>query len=99
MCLGIPMMVKAPCGEGRALCQGRDADHEIDMALVGAVAPGTWVMTFLGAAREVMDEASARRSLDALDALDAIMSGRPVDIDAAFADIIAHPPQLPEHLR
>jgi len=99
MCLGIPMRVLAATGPARALCEHRGETVEIDTALVGQVAEGTWLMTFLGAAREVMDEACAHRSLAALDALDAIMAGREVDLESAFADLIGHEPQLPEHLR
>lgn len=99
MCLGIPMRVLAPAGPARAMCEHRGHAVEIDTALVGEVQAGTWLMTFLGAAREVMDEAAAHRSLAALDALDAIMSGREADIESAFADLIGREPQLPEHLR
>lgn len=99
MCLGIPMRVVEVPGPGRALCAHDDTLVEIDTMLVGEVVPGEWLMTFLGGAREKMDEASARRSLDALGALDAIMNGREVDIAAAFADLIDREPQLPEHLR
>ncbi|QVM85130.1 HypC/HybG/HupF family hydrogenase formation chaperone [Novosphingobium decolorationis] len=99
MCLGIPMKVVEVAGPGRALCANGDVWVEIDTLLVGDVAPGEWLMTFLGAAREKMDEVSALRSRDALSALEAIMNGGEVDIEAAFADLIDREPQLPEHLR
>jgi hydrogenase expression/formation protein HypC len=66
------------------------------MALVGDVAPGEWLMTFLGAAREKMDETARFRPLPPR-ALDALLRGEPVDLDAAFADLLAREP-LPDHL-
>ena len=98
MCVGIPMQVIAVT-QGYALCRSGTEQHEIDTSLVGAVAPGTWLMTFLGAAREVMSEAEALRSRAAVEALAALMRGDAVDIDAAFPDLAGRVPQLPEHLR
>jgi hydrogenase expression/formation protein HypC len=63
-----------------------------------AIAPGEWLMTFLGAAREKMDEETALQTLAATDALAALLRGEPVDLDAAFADLIAREPKLPDHL-
>ncbi|MFA6220132.1 MAG: HypC/HybG/HupF family hydrogenase formation chaperone [Erythrobacter sp.] len=94
----MPMQVVSTT-PGWALCKSGDGLCRIDTALVGELAPGTWVMTFLGAAREVMDERSARRTLDAVTALEAVMRGEPADLDAAFADLIGREPQLPDHLR
>ena len=98
MCIGIPMQVGS-VGPGWALCESGGAAHRVDTSLVGEVAPGTWLMTFLGAAREVMSETAARQSLAAIAALEAVMRGEPADLDAAFADLIGREPQLPEHLR
>ncbi len=97
MCVGIPMQV-VEAGFGYALCDHNGALHRIDTALVGEVAAGEWLMTFLGAARERMDEASARQALAATDALAALMRGEEVDLDAAFADLLAREPSLPDHL-
>ena len=99
MCVGIPMQVIEQISPGHVLCAHGNDRVEIDTALIGAVEPGMWLMTFLGAAREVMDEESARRTLDALAALEAVMAGQSVDLDAAFADLIGREPQLPAHLR
>ena len=58
------------------------------MLLVGPQEPGTWVLNFLGSAREVLSADDARKINDALDALEAVMSGdEEVDIDAHFADL------------
>ncbi len=99
MCLGIPMQVLWLEGPARAICEDRGRRVAIDTLLVGEVAVGDWLMTFLGAAREKMDAQSARRALDALTALEAIMNGEEADIAAAFADLIDREPQLPPHLR
>jgi hydrogenase expression/formation protein HypC len=99
MCLGIPMQVVEPQGEGAAWCVGRDGRALIDLALVGAQPPGTWLLTFAGAAREVMTAESAAKVDAALDALAAVLAGDGAAIDAAFADLLAREPQLPEHLR
>lgn len=87
MCLGLPMRV-IEVGPGWALCASEGETRRIDTALVGAVVPGDWLMTFLGAAREIMSEAEAGRSTRALNALAAVMRGDPVDLDAAFADLL-----------
>ncbi|EGQ61862.1 hypothetical protein GGI1_09398, partial [Acidithiobacillus sp. GGI-221] len=59
---------------------------------------GTWVLAFIGAAREVLDEDEAQRISRALDALAAAMAGEAVD-DALFPDLAGREPMLPEHLR
>lgn len=99
MCLGTPMQVVEIQGESAAWCVGRDGRALIDMALVGAQAPGTWILAFVGAAREVMTPESAAQVDAALDALVAVLEGDGPAIDAAFADLIGREPQLPEHLR
>ncbi|MAN98698.1 HypC/HybG/HupF family hydrogenase formation chaperone [uncultured Roseovarius sp.] len=95
MCVGIPMQVlsvdgiaaRATDGEGEAL---------IDLTLTGALAPGTWVLTHLGAAREVLDEAEAVKIAAAVRALKSIMAGG--GMGDAFADLEARAPALPSHL-
>ena len=99
MCLGIPMQVMEAAGDGAAWCVGREGRSLIDMALVGRQPPGTWLLTFVGAAREVMDPEAAARTDAALDALEAVLQGDASSIDHAFADLVSREPQLPEHLR
>ena len=99
MCLGVPMRVMEASGEGAAWCMGRDGRTLIDMALVGPQPPGTWLLTFVGAAREVMTAEAAARSDAALDALAAVLAGDHSTIDEAFADLVSREPQLPDHLR
>jgi hydrogenase expression/formation protein HypC len=99
MCVGIPMQVIEPAGEGAAWCMGREGRSRIDLALVGPQPAGTWLLTFLGAAREVMTPESAARTDAALDALAAVLAGDSSTLDDAFADLVSREPQLPEHLR
>jgi hydrogenase expression/formation protein HypC len=65
---------------------------------VGAQIPGTWLLCFIDAAREVIDAATADRVNAALDGLEAVMAGE-VDLSAHFADLFGRTPQLPPHLR
>lgn len=98
MCMAIPMKVIASDDLG-ATCEGRSGTTRIDTLLTGPLEPGQWVLTFLGAAREVVSEEEARRVNDALDALEGVLNGHTVDIDAAFADLVNREPQLPPHLQ
>ena len=95
MCVGIPMQITSVDGLAAMATDGR-TEAQIDLALTGPLAPGTWILTFLGAAREVITETDARLIADALDSLRDIMAGG--DGGDAFADIEARGPQLPPHL-
>ncbi|MFZ5539007.1 MAG: HypC/HybG/HupF family hydrogenase formation chaperone [Pseudomonadota bacterium] len=101
MCIGVPMQVVD--GDGvAAVCEGRGARERVDMLVVGAQPPGTWVLVFHGAARRVLTETEARQTIDALDALGIALQARDGErgtIDALFADLVGREPQLPEHLR
>ena len=94
MCVGIPMRIEAVAGE-MATCVAGDRREEVDLALVGAQAVGAHVLVFLGAAREVLNEADALKISRALDALSAAMAGG--ELGDAFADLEVEP-QLPPHL-
>jgi hydrogenase expression/formation protein HypC len=96
MCIGVPMQVIATDGL-TARCASRDGEQVIDTSLVGVPAPGTWLMVFLGAAREVISAETARQSQNALEALALAMRGE-TDLDHLFADLIGREPQLPAHL-
>jgi len=100
MCMAIPMRVLEVSADGmRARCQGRAGEADVDTLLSGPLEAGQWVLTFLGSAREVVSAEEARRIDDALDALEGLLAGRAVDLDAAFADLTDRTPELPEHLR
>ena len=96
MCLGIPAQV-VECGEHFALCRSRDGELRVDLGLVGRQAPGTWLLTFLAAGREVIDAERAAAVDAALDALAAAQAGA-TDFSAFFADLDREP-QLPQFLR
>jgi len=89
MCIGIPMRV-IESQEFVARCEGRGQTADLNMLLVGPQQEGTWVLSFLGSAREVLTAEEARHINDALDALEAVMRGdEDVDIDAHFSDLVA----------
>lgn len=98
MCLAIPMQVLAMEGQS-ALCRGRHGEVRLDTLLTGPLEPGQWVLGFLGAARDVVSEAEARRIDSALDALDALLAGEAPDLDVHFADLVGREPQLPDFLQ
>lgn len=89
MCLGIPMQV-IEAGFGSAICRYGDERRQIDTMLVGNVTPGTWLMVFIDAAREVITEEDAQKINDALASLHSVMNGGDGDVDSLFADIIAN---------
>lgn len=96
MCLGIPVQV-IECGEHFARCAGRNGEVRVDLSLVGLQPPGVWLLTFLEAAREVIDAERAVAINAALNALAAAHSGE-TDFSAFFADL-EREPQLPDFLR
>lgn len=100
MCIGIPMQVIETQGQV-ARCTGRNGEAQIDLLLVGEVAPGDWLLTHLGSARERIDAERAGQIGDALDALDAVLAGGDTEqaMTLAFGDLIDREPQLPPHLR
>jgi hydrogenase expression/formation protein HypC len=69
--------------DGFARVAGRGEEREVDTALVGAVLPGQWLLVFLDAARECLDEARAREVDATLDLLQDALAGRALD-DPAF---------------
>lgn len=84
MCVGIPMQV-VEAGECMALCRGRVGEEPINMLLIGSQPVGTWVLSFLGWAREVLSEQDAEHINRALDGLGEIMAGADtIDVDHYF---------------
>ncbi|MQQ07268.1 HypC/HybG/HupF family hydrogenase formation chaperone [Epibacterium sp. SM1979] len=98
MCVGIPMQILSV--EGIA-AQARESAHRpveiIDLSLTGPLEPGAWVLSFLGAAREVISAEEAGNISNALDGLRSLMEGG--DLGNAFADLEARTPSLPPHLQ
>ena len=100
MCIGIPMRVIEGRGEN-ALCEADAQRTEVDMALVGAQPAGTWVLVFLGAAREVVSGEHASHIADALSAVALALNGHQdsAAIDALFPDLANREPELPDFLK
>jgi hydrogenase expression/formation protein HypC len=98
MCIGIPLQVVREDGIF-AWCEGRGEPQRLDMSLVGPQPPGTWVLAFLGTAREVLEAEQARLIGEALDGLEAALHGGATDFDRFFPDLAGREPQLPPHLR
>ncbi|WP_419796534.1 MAG: HypC/HybG/HupF family hydrogenase formation chaperone [Terasakiella sp.] len=87
MCIGTPVKV-IKNRDFVALCEGRNGTEEINMMLIGPQEEGTWVLNFLGSAREVISEQDAENINKALDGLTAIMDGAEnIDVDMYFPDI------------
>jgi hydrogenase assembly chaperone HypC/HupF len=83
--------------EGMAVCEGMGERREINMQLVGDQPAGTWVLTFLDAAREVLSEGDAASISDAVMAVNLVMQGQ-TDVDHLFADLIDREPPRPPSL-
>ncbi len=96
MCIGVPMQVIEADGSF-AWCEADDQRERLDMMLVGDQAPGTWVLGFHGAARQVLSELEAAQARAGRQALAAVLSGSG-RIDDFFADLIGREPELPAHL-
>lgn len=89
MCLSIPMRVEAWEGDGEFAWVARDGRRErVNMMLLGAQPVGTWVLTSLGLAREVVEAEQLALIEEALAALAASLDG---DYDGAgyFRDLEA----------
>ncbi len=83
MCIGIPMQVST-VEPGHAVCEGRGERRRINTALVGAVAPGDWLLVFLGDARERIDAERASEVNATLDLVFGAMLGAGAQGDAGF---------------
>lgn len=98
MCIGIPMQIQA-VDELSARCTADATEQQVDLSLVGTQPVGTWVLVFLGAAREVISADRAQQVTQALDAMQQVAQGNTDGLDALFADLTNREPMLPEHLR
>ncbi len=74
MCIGIPMRVVESNGAS-ALCEGRNGRERLNMLLVADAPAGSWVLAFLGYARELLTEDDAARINAALDQVEAAVRG------------------------
>ena len=87
MCVGIPALV-LEAGDFVARCRTRNGEEPINLMLTGPQPAGTWLLTFLGSAREVISERDARHIDKALDGLSAIMADNTdIDVDHYFPEL------------
>ena len=96
MCLGLPMTVIETDGIS-ALCEYRGERRRVSVLLLSEPPVGAKVLVYIDNAIRLLDDEEAQRIADALEGLDAALSGQ--DCDRFFADLIGREPQLPEHLR
>ncbi len=96
MCIGLPMQIKET-GFGYAICEGMGITRNVDTLLIGDQPIGTWVLTFLESAREVLSEDDAMKISNAIQAVDLVMSNDielstsgmdTQSIEALFADLV-----------
>ncbi|MDZ4176187.1 MAG: HypC/HybG/HupF family hydrogenase formation chaperone, partial [Hydrogenophaga sp.] len=83
MCIGMPMQITA-IEPGHAWCEGRGERRRVTTALVGTVAPGDWLLVFLGDAREHISAERAAEVNSALDLVLGAMQGFDTTGDAGF---------------
>lgn len=96
MCIAIPMQVLRR-QDMSAWCQGRGQQRRVNLALVGEVSEGSWVLVHLDMAREVIEPERVEEINRALDAVEQAMRG---EFEAGlFDDLLNREPQLPEFLR
>lgn len=74
MCIGIPMRV-VDGGEITALCEGRGERQRINMMMVDNCPPGSWVLVFLGVARDRLTDEEAEEINQTLDEIEAVLRG------------------------
>lgn len=96
MCIAIPMRVLRR-QDMFAWCDGRGQQRHVNLALVGEVNEGDWVLVHLDTASEVISPERVDEVNRALDAVEQAMNG---DFEAdLFDDLLNREPQLPEFLR
>ena len=87
MCLSIPMRVTEWVGDGEFAWVEREGRREcVNMMLVDPQPVGTWVLTALGLAREVVETEQLAQIEDALAALAASLEGT-YDPERHFHDL------------
>lgn len=88
MCLGIPMRVTEVEG-AFAWCEGRGRQERLNILLLEQVAPGDWVFSVTGHAREILTARQAQEINLALDGLQAALRGES-NLDSYFPDFTDH---------
>jgi hydrogenase expression/formation protein HypC len=85
-------------GNGYAICEGLGQRRQISTLLVGDQPVGTWLLTFLDSAREVLTDDDAAKITDAVRAVNLVMQGA-TDVDHLFADLIDREPVIPDSMK
>lgn len=96
MCVGVPMQIKSIDGIAGMTSNGKHIEV-IDLSLTPDAQVGDWILTFLGAAREIITPDEANKISAALEGLRSLMQGG--ELGDAFADLDENTPQLPPHLQ
>ena len=87
MCVGVPVKI-VEAGDFVQKAEGKNGIEDVNMMLIGSQPVGTWVLNYLGSAREVLSEEEAEKINSALDGLSALMNGdEEIDVDRYFPDI------------
>jgi len=86
------------CEDFHAVCADGEIRVRVDTTLVGKPKIGSWLLVFLGVARELLDPDRALAMRDAVQAVGQIMSGNH-QIEHLFDDLIDRQPPVPEHLK
>jgi len=98
MCIGVPMQI-VQSQELVAICRNDEEQRQekVDMSLIGPQPEGTWVLVFMGAAREVIAPEALDQVLQARKAMAAALNGE--SVDEFFADLVNREPELPDFLK
>ena len=96
MCFGLPMRIEQVDGLN-AVCSGSGRRETVNLALVGALAPGDHVLVYLGSAVRQLGAEEARAISDAIEAVQAASEGR--QFEHLIQDLVDREPELPPHLR
>ncbi|AUC54511.1 hydrogenase [Sagittula sp. P11] len=96
MCVGVPMEILSVDGIS-AMASGAEGIEVIDLSLTPDATVGCHVLTFLGAAREIITADEAAKIASALAGLRSLMNGGA--LGDAFADLEDTGPRLPPHLQ
>ncbi len=87
MCVGVPVKILEE-GDFVQKAEGKNGIEDVNMMLIGSQPVGTWVLNYLGSAREVLSQEEAEKINSALDGLSALMNGEEeIDVDHYFPDI------------
>ena len=88
MCIGWPMQVRA-VEPGHARCLGRDGERRVRTGLVGAVAPGDWLLVHLDSARARLTPARAAEIDATLRLVESALAGESLAGEAVAGEAVA----------